>query len=297
MRRIRVFRSVVSSGSISAAAANLGYTPSAVSQQVSALQREAGLPLLEKSGRGVRPTAAGETLAEYAAVIMTKLAEAETALADLREGRTGRLTVHYFATAGASLVPPAVARWRREFPGVQLDLKLNEPAYSTAASAEGRADVELVVLPEDFAAPAGVRVIRLLDDPYAAVLPKQHELARKRVIDLAELAEQPWVDNEWPPGTCRQIMLDACAAAGFTPGFVVESDDYPTAMAFVGSGLGVTLVPRLALGTTPAGVVVRKVRRPEPVREIFVAVRTAVLGNPAVRGLLDALRAVADDAQ
>lgn len=294
-RRMRVLRSVVTSGSISAAAANLGYTPSAVSQQIAALQREAGIPLLEKSGRGVRPTPAGQLLADHAGVIMSKLAEAEAELADLREGRTGRLTVHYFATAGTSLVPPAIAMLRAEYPGVHLDLKLNDPAYTTAAASSGEADVALVVLPQGFSPTEGVRTIHLLDDPYSAVLPKDHRLARKRIIDLSALAEDPWVDNEWPGpvGVCREIMLEACAAAGFSPGFAVEADDYQTAMAFVASGLGVTLVPRLALGAAPAGVVVRPVRRPRPVRSIFVTVRQAIADNPAVRGLVQALRTVA----
>jgi DNA-binding transcriptional LysR family regulator len=292
VRRLRVLRSVVTSGSVTAAAANLGYTPSAISQQLAVLEREAGLPLLEKSGRGVRATSAGDLLAEHAGLIMSRLSAAESALADLREGRTGALSVRYFATAGASLVPPAIARWRREFPGVQLDLKLHEPAYSTAASAEGEADVELVVLSE-VPDTAGVRVLHLLDDPYAAVLPKGHRLARKRVVDLAALEQDSWVDNEWPPGVCRQIMIDACAAAGFNPEFVVESDDYPTAMAFVASGLGVTLVPRIALGSVPSGVVVRPIRRPQPVRSIYVSVRGAILDTPPVQGLLTALRAAA----
>jgi DNA-binding transcriptional LysR family regulator len=132
VRKLRVLCSVVTSGSISAAAANLGYTPSAVSQQVAALEREAGVALLEKAGRGVRPTAAGNLLAEHAADVMARLAAAETALADLRAGRTGRLRVHYFATAGAELLPPAVAEFRSRRPGAQLELRLREPAYTTA---------------------------------------------------------------------------------------------------------------------------------------------------------------------
>uniref|UniRef100_UPI0015EF4C61 LysR family transcriptional regulator n=1 Tax=Streptomyces albidus (ex Kaewkla and Franco 2022) TaxID=722709 RepID=UPI0015EF4C61 len=114
VRRMQVLRAVVTSGSVTAAAANLGYTPSAVSQQVAALEKEAGTPLLERVGRGVRPTAAGQLLTEHAAVIGKHVAAAESALADLREGRTGRLSIQYFASAGASLVAPALARLRSE---------------------------------------------------------------------------------------------------------------------------------------------------------------------------------------
>jgi DNA-binding transcriptional LysR family regulator len=152
VRRLRVLRSVVTSGSISAAAANLGYTPSAISQQIAALEKEARMPLLEKAGRGVRPTPAGRLLAEHAAGIMHRLTEAETALADLRAGRTGRLRVHYFATAGAALVPRAVATFRDRHPGVRLDLRLGQPPYLTDEGGAGTTDIELVVLPPS---PAG----------------------------------------------------------------------------------------------------------------------------------------------
>src|SRR5919197_5020834 len=114
VRRMQVLRAVVTTGSITAAATNLGYTPSAVSQQIAALERQAGLPLLERVGRGVRPTAAGRLLTEHAAIISQHVAEAETALADLRAGRTGRLTIRYFASVGPTLLAPALARLRRE---------------------------------------------------------------------------------------------------------------------------------------------------------------------------------------
>src|SRR5690606_6034920 len=104
--------------------------------------------------------------------------------------------------------------------------------------------------------------IHLLDDPYCLVLPKGHPLAAKRVINLADLADEPWVGNEWPAGPCLKIMLDACAAAGFSPNFVVESGDYVTAQGFVAAGLGVSLIPRLGLSNRHPGIVVRRVRRP-----------------------------------
>lgn len=295
VRRLRVLSSVITSGSISAAATNLGYTASAVSQQVAALQREAGTVLLEKDGRGVRPTAAGKLLAEYAAEVMAKLAEAERALTDLREGHAGPLRMTYFTTAGATLVPPAVAEFRRHITDVRVDMKLNEPAYAVRGAAENPADIELVVLHEERAQP-GFTPVHLLDDPYRAVLPKQHPLAEHEVLDLAELAEQPWVDTESPHGLCREVMLQACTAAGFTPNFVVESDDYPTAQGFVAAGIGVTLVPEIALGAVQPGIAVRRIRRPAPVRSIYAVVRDAVAERPAVAAMLQALQKVATEA-
>ncbi|WP_433265664.1 LysR family transcriptional regulator [Actinosynnema sp. CS-041913] len=291
VRRMQVLRAVVTTGSITAAAVNLGYTPSAISQQVAALEKQAGLPLLDRVGRGVRPTVAGRMLTEHAAHITDRLVEAEAALADLRAGRTGRLRVRYFATAGAALVPPAVAAFKARHADVQLDLKLIEPDDPMVEIEAGRADVALSVFPRGSEAPRGVHVVHLLDDPYLAVLPRGHDLVRKRVVDLADLADEPWVDAVSPPGPCRDIVLDACAAAGFAPNFVLESDDYPTAQGFVAAGLGVTIVPKLGLGVIHPGVVVRRLRHPEPSRTILAAIRADSLGSPAVRTLLDALKA------
>jgi DNA-binding transcriptional LysR family regulator len=292
VRRMQVLRAVVTSGSVTAAATNLGYTPSAVSQQIAVLERQAGMPLLERVGRGVRPTAAGRLLTEHAAIIGQHVAEAETALADLRAGRTGRLAIRYFATAGAALVPPALAKLRADHPRVQVDLRLINPAEPLAEVVKGDADLAIMVPGHEETAD-GIRLVHLLDDPYHAVLPKGHPLAAKRVLDLAEMAEEPWVNNELAAGPCLDRMLAACASAGFTPNFVVQSDDYATAQGFVAAGLGVTLIPSLGLGQRHTAVAVRRVRNPVPVRSIYAAVRETSLAQPALAGLLDALRDVA----
>lgn len=288
---MQVLRAVVGCGSVTAAAARLGYTPSAVSQQVGALEKEAGTALLERVGRGVRPTAAGLLLTGYADAIGRQVAEAETALADLVAGRTGRLAVRYFATAGAALVAPAVARLRVEHPGVQLELKLTDPEDPLPEVKEGRADVALVV--GATGAREGVRLVKLLDDPYLAVLPKGHRLAGRRSVQLGELAEESWVGSEWP-GPCLDAQLGACEAAGFRPRFAVESEDYVTAQGFVAAGLGVALIPRLGLGSRHPDVVVRVVRDPEPVRTIHAAVRETAPPQPALRAFLRALRDAAN---
>lgn len=288
---MQILRAVVASGSVTAAAAHLGYTPSAISQQVAALEKEAGTPLLERVGRGVRPTAAGRLLTEHAAVISRQLAEAEAELADLRAGRSGRLVICYFATAGAPLLAPALTRFRARHPGVRVDLRMTDPDDPLPEVAHGRADLAVVVAPHGRRHP-GVRLVHLLDDPYRAVLPQGHRLAAKRVLDLADLAEEPWVRGE-RPGPCLDPILDGCAAAGFSPGFVVESDDYPTTQGFVAAGLGLSLIPGLGLTSRHPAVVVRRVRNPEPVRAIHAAVRETSLGHALMDELLAALQEAA----
>lgn len=309
VRRMQVLRAVVTSGSVTAAAANLGYTPSAVSQQVAALEKQAGAPLLERVGRGVRPTAAGRLLSEHASLVGTCLADAETALADLRAGRTGRLAVRYFATAGATLVAPAVARFRAARPHIEIDLAAVDPADPLQEVAEGRADLTVIAdhrhqpgpqrgPVRDGARGTAVRLVDLLSDPYCAVLPVGHRLAGEGPLSLAELADEPWVGSELPGEPCRRIVLDACAAAGFSPRFVVEGGDYATAQGFVAAGLGVSLVPRVGLTTRHPDVAVRELCRPQPVRAICAAVRATrtgevAAGHPALRDLLDAFREAA----
>ncbi|WP_410639537.1 LysR family transcriptional regulator [Amycolatopsis sp. lyj-346] len=293
VRRMQVLRAVITSGSITAAARNLGYTPSAISQQLSALEREAGTALLERVGRGVRPTPAGALLSEHAETLSTELAKAEAALTELKEGRIGRVSIRYFATAGASLVPPAIAAVRREHPGVRLDLKLVEPDDPMMDVEAGNADVAITVFPRSTPPGKGVELVHLLDDPYRAVLPRTHPLARKRVLDLTEFAEEPWVGVDGLPGVCRDILDSACASAGFAPNVAVESEDYQTALGFIAAGIGVGLIPELGLGVGAQhpGVVVRRIRNPEPVRAIHAAVASRAWGHPAVRTLLEAMRA------
>lgn len=293
VHRLRIFRSVVASGSVQAAAANLGYTPSAVSQHMAALQRETGLALLERAGRGVRPTAAGLTLAARADDVLARLGEVEAVVADLRAGRTGSLSIAYFASVGAAWLPAVVRRLTGDFPGVRLDLSLAE---TVPDDPDRRADLQVVVAPRGHDPGAGFRAHHLLDDPYVAVLPADHPLAGRDEIDLVELADERWVDNDFARGWCRRTLLDACTAAGFAPTFHVEAHDYPTAVAFVAAGIGVTVLPALGAAHLPPGLVARRVVRPRPVRSIHAVVRDAVASAPPVRAALDALRTAAGPA-
>ncbi|TCO65449.1 LysR family transcriptional regulator [Actinocrispum wychmicini] len=293
VRRMQILRAVVTSGSVTAAAGNLGYTPSAVSQQLAVLEREAGIPLLERVGRGVRPTAAGQLLTDHAEILSRNLTDAETALKDLKAGRTGYLSVRYFATAGIALVPPSIVRLRKEHPGLRIDMKLIDPEDPLPEVVTGNADVAIVLNHRVNTMRTGLKLIHLLQDPLRVVLPRGHRLAGKRVLDLADLADEPWVNAEWHSGPCAEVVRNACAAAGFTPHFSVEAEDYQTAQGFVAAGLGVALIPRLGLDNPHSGVVARRVRKPTVVREIYAAIRQSNAENPAVKAFLSALTEVA----
>ncbi|WP_402466963.1 LysR substrate-binding domain-containing protein [Isoptericola aurantiacus] len=287
VHRLRIFRSVVASGSVAAAASNLGYTPSAVSQHVTALQRETGLTLLERAGRGVRPTAAGLEVAAQADRVLARLGEAEAVVADLRSGRTGRLSIAYFASVGAAWLPRVVRRLTADFPGVRLDLTLSE---QIADDPDARPDLQVAVAQTGFRAGAGFVAHHLLDDPYRAVVPADHPRAAAAEVDLADLATERWIDNDFARGWCRRNLLEACTAAGFSPRFDVEAHDYPTAIAMVRAGVGITVLPALGAVDLPPGTASVSVVRPEPVRSIFVVVRDAVARTPAARAAVESLQ-------
>ena len=293
LRRLRVLRAVVVTGSVTAAAAQLRFTPSAVSQHVSALERETGAVLLERVGRGVRPTDAARLLADVADDVLTRLAEAEAALGALSAGRTGRLALTSFPSAGAALVPPAVAALRRSCPEVDLVLGVAECDEAVLGLRAGDVDVAVVVepcgpadLPDD-----GLARTHLLDDPYAVLLPADSPHAAAPEVDLVDLAGEPWVQTASAPGHCHEAAQAACLAAGFAPSYAVLADEYPTTQGFVAAGLGVALVPRLALGLVHERVVVRPLdrRRGVPVRHVYAAVRAARSREAVVTGAVTAL--------
>jgi len=285
VHRLRVLRAVVADGSIQGAAASLGYTPSAISQHLTTLQKETGLTLLQRSGRGIEPTMAGRAVAAEAARIFERLADLESLVADLRAGRVGALSVSYFASAGAVWIPPVVATIAREFPRLRLDLRLIE----LIAADSGPPDIEIAVDGAESGDIAGYQVHPLLTEPYLAVVPVTSALAHRTQVDLAELREEAWVDNDVARGPCREAVLDACSTVGFSPAFHIETQDYPTAIRFVAEGMGITVIPRLGLGTLPDSTVAVPIANPTPRRSISVRVRDPAANHPAIIRMLELL--------
>lgn len=291
VHRLRVLRTVVATGSVGAAATTLGYTPSAVSQHLATLQRETGLLLIERKGRGIEPTAAGRTLADEAGRVLESLSGIEGVVGDLRAGRVGRLSISYFASAGAAWIPPVVAGLMHEFPDLRLDLRLIE----LLGDEHPDPDIEIFVGGaseplRDGGGNGQSKVHHLLDDPYVVVVPADHPLAGEAQVALGELATERWVDNDFNRGFCRQVILDSCTEAGFTPDFRIETHDYPTAISFVAAGVGVTVLPSLGASHLPRGVVAVPLVSPTPVRHVYVAVKAAVEHHPAAQRAVDLLR-------
>lgn len=292
--RLRVFRSVMASGSIQAAADNLGFTPSAISQQISALQRETGLKLFEREGRGLSPTPAARTLLAQTNELMGELRRLDGVLADLREGRSGRLTVGYFASAGAEWMPTLARRLTTELPDLTLELVLNEVPRRGGAPF----DLNIVI---DFPGrggehdPPGSRRVPLAVDPYVALVPADHPLASAPEVALADLAGETWISNDRPEAIGSRILAEACEAAGFQPRFAVQAQEHYTAIAFVRVGVGITVMPGLAahaIGAhalaADAEVRALPISAPPPVRHIAAVVRDPA-GNRAANRAVELL--------
>ncbi|WP_036494677.1 LysR family transcriptional regulator [Nocardia sp. BMG111209] len=284
--RLRLLRTIVATGSLRASAAALGYTPSAASQQLAALQRQTGLRLVERSGRGLLPTTAGRALAAESDRLFAELTRLDTMVGDLRAGRAGSLSIGYFGSVSAAWLPPVVEALRSEFPDLRLELRMAEYA-------EGQRDIEIFVEDPQSPPPPGVRVHHLAADPYVVGLHRDDPMAAEPHVRLADLADRPWIDNEHTDGPCRRVLLDACARAGITPAFQVQAPDYPTAIALVATGIGITVMPRLAAVDLPPQVLARPLIDPTPVRRIALAIREDRTAHPAARRAVDLFTTVA----
>ncbi|MGG5257888.1 LysR family transcriptional regulator [Phycicoccus avicenniae] len=266
--RITVFRSVVASGSVQAAADNLGLTSSAVSQHLSALQRETGLTLFQRAGRGIVPTEAALVLDAQSDEPMSQWDRLEQVVSDLRDGRSGRLSIGYFASAGSAWMPALVRRLSSEYPDLVLELRLNEVEQRGP-----RPDLDLAIDPPDTPLAAGLRRVDLTEDPFVAVLPRDHPLAGEAEIALTDLRGETWVSNDFPGAVGHRILVAACAAVGLRPRFTVQAQDHHTAIGFVAAGVGVSVMPGLAARSLPASVVRVDISAPAPVRHLSAVVR------------------------
>ena len=286
-----MLREVLAQGSFSEAASALNYTQSAVSQAIATLETEAGVPLIERDRRGVRPTTAGERLAEHAGRILTQLDAAEAELGAIAGVAGGELRLASFPTAGATLMPLAIAAFRSAHPEVTLSLVEGEPEELIPRLRDGEFDLGLIFEFEGTGELGpGLRSARLFEDPMKLALPKGHRLARKEQVALADLSDDAWVQTS-EASACARHVVRVCRAAGFEPRVSFESDDYLTVQGLVAAGVGVALIPQLALSQTVSyDIAVRELQPDGPVRHVVVATPGTGVSLPAAAAMLEILR-------
>jgi DNA-binding transcriptional LysR family regulator len=293
VRRMRVLREVAVRGSFSAAAEALSFTQSAVSQQIAALEREAGTVLVQRSARGVRLTEAGEALVRHAEAVLARLAEAEAELEAIAGLRGGRLRLAAFESAAASLMPLAIAAFRAAHPAIELSLILAEPDQSAPMLKSGELDLALGFDSRIRAEVDGIARRHLLSDPMYLVLPADHPLVHKRNVRLSDFAEDPWIAGIYDC-ECNRLIMRACAVAGFEPRIAFETDDYTAMQGFVAAGVGVSLIAELGLTSVRDDIAVRALGRDTPVREVYAATAADAYRTPATEAMLDILAGVAE---
>jgi DNA-binding transcriptional LysR family regulator len=296
VNRLRMLREVASRGTIAAAAEALYMSPSAVSQQMAVLEREAGIPLLEREGRGVRLTDAGRRLADNTERILAEIEHAEADLAASARGIVGHVRVSAFPTAARSILVPALVNLAEEHPNLRTSMIDLEPEEALPAL-KGR-ELDLVLTYQWDLLPTledpGVEREELLTEPVYLVMPPEHPLAlRGGPVAIAELADEQWI-----VGRDSTSMLDLVAAAGRRSGFEPRTDihsmDFEVILAAVSAGLGVALGPALALHFETPRVAVREVADLQLNRSIWAAVRRGSGHNPGIAAVLGSLRVAAD---
>lgn len=290
VKRMRVLREVAAHGSFSAAAEALAYTQSAVSQQIAALEREAGTRLVDRSARGVTLTEAGTALVGHADAIISRLADAEAELDAIAGLRGGRLRMTTFATAGATIVPKAIVEFRRRYPEVELTLSPAEPTVIAELLRSGSAELCLTIqTPSPHARRdelADLETVDLVDDPMYLMLPADHPLAGRKTLKLQELSDEDWILGSTERCPDSIILERACEAAGFEPNIAFHSDDYLAVQGFVAGGFGVAFIPDLALVAVRDDVVVLPIDGPVPTRVIQAATLAGSFASPARQAML-----------
>lgn len=292
-RRLEILRAVLAAGSINGAARNLSYSPATISQHMAALARETGLVLFEKQGRGIAATDAARVLADQAQALLADFGRLERAVADLRGGQGQHLAIACFASAAEQWIPDVVRAVRRLQPNLTVEVSLNEPVDGRGRR---RPDLDIRTEPADG---AGIRLdgyVRheLLVEELVAVLPAGHPLADAPEISLSDLAEQPWVDHDIYDSPIGRIVLSACSTAGYTPRYAARLDDHRAALRLVAAGIGVTVLPRLAVPELSPGLVARPLVRPRVTRRVVAHAGGDRRQAALVACAVEQLRAAAD---
>jgi DNA-binding transcriptional LysR family regulator len=291
VRRMRVLREVISRGSFSAAAEALHLSQSAVSQQIAVLEREVGMPLLERTSEGPKLTPAGEALMEHGDAVIARLEEAERELAQIAGLEGGRLRLASFPTASATLMTRALSLFRQRFPNIELEFQEDEPEDSFPSLKRGEFDLAVVfdypMFPLEFGRDVESELI--YEEPMRVALPPGHPLAAAKSVRIEDLADEEWLCGALP-SSCRMQVLQLGRDAGYEPKISFQSEDYEVIKGFVAAGLGVTVLPELAGGHP--GIELRDVRGARPIRRIWAVTRESESRSPAAEQMLAILREV-----
>lgn len=294
LRRLRLLSELARRGTIARVATVLGYSPSAVSQALAQLEREAGVALLERDGRRVRLTAAARRLVTRTDRVLAELDAAEADLALEHGAVRGSLVIGAFPSVASTVAVPAVRRLRERHTELICAIREHEPEDGIPLLRSGDLDLLVSESYDDVPSPpvGGLEQHLLLTEPLLLVLPPGHPA--REPVDLASLRDAPWIGGL--VGTqFADVLEHSCRAAGFTPNIVHRADDTVMHHALAAAGLGVGLLPALAC-TGSDGVRYARVSAPEPQRHVAVLLRRSAAGRPALVAVVDALAEAARQA-
>lgn len=283
-------RAVDTHGSVIAAADALGFTPSAVSQQVKRLERQTGVPLLERVGRGVILTDHGRHLVDAGVRLLADLEEVEAGLHQRAGTVAGHLRVTAFSTAMRGLIAPVVRALHDDHPDLTLSLTEREPWDTVDLVATGQSDLGIVHRWGDvpIAIPDHLDATVVAHDEADVIVPSDHPLATRRRLTPSELVEESWIAT--PEGTiCRQWLSRMYAGTGRLPRVEHTAAEFDSHLALVRAGLGIALVPRLGRSPLGPGLAAVPVRDPVPTRDVIAVRRRSMADSPAVQAVLAAL--------
>jgi DNA-binding transcriptional LysR family regulator len=292
VKRLIVLREVSRQGSFSRAADALGYTQPAISRQIAILEQETGATLVERRPGGVRLTDAGELLVGHAEAVLGRLKDAEAELNELMGMQSGRLRMSTLTSAAATIMPLAIAEFRKRLPGVELSVSMVDPAGVLPLLRSGELELALCNDAAHSELP-DVDTVHLFDEPMLMALPTDHPLAGRKRLALRDLADERWMLGTTTSCPDAGRFIRACHAAGFEPEIAFHNDDYTAILGFVAAGVGVAPVPEMVARSAPRGVQIRSLGPDSLTRPILASLPAGYRPGPAA-AMIEVLRQVSE---
>ena len=292
VKRLSVLREVSRQGSFSRAAEVLGYTQPAVSRQVALLERETGAALVDRLPGGIRMTDAGELLVRHAEAVLGRLEDAESELGELLGMQSGRLRMSTLTSAAATIMPLAIADFRKRLPGVELSVSMVDPAGVLPLLRTGELDLALCN-DRELGDQGDVEIIHLFDEPMLIALPRDHPLAGRERLELTDLTGERWMLGTTHSCPDAGRFIRACHREGFEPKIAFHNDDYTAILGFVAAGVGVAPVPEMVARHAPRNVRIVPLGHNALQREIVVALPAGYRPRPA-KAMIEILQRVSE---